>query len=97
MANAAPQLQEAYDLIEAGDLQSARQLLDDIRSSNENNPDFWWIYSHALDRDTLTTERPDVGRLDLQLISMVDTARASLAADGIPAEEKFLIQEEIQR
>lgn len=52
----------------------------------------WWIYSHALDRDTLTTERLDVGRLDLQLIAMVDVARASLAADGIPAEEKFLIQ-----
>ncbi|GAB5491423.1 MAG: hypothetical protein Phog2KO_16380 [Phototrophicaceae bacterium] len=51
MANAAPQLQEAYDLIEAGDLQSARQLLDDIRSSNENNPDFWWIYSHAVENE----------------------------------------------
>lgn len=48
MANAAPQLQEAYDLIESGDLQSARQLLDDIRSDNENNPDFWWIYAHAI-------------------------------------------------
>lgn len=48
MANAAPQLQEAYELIEAGDLDSARQLLEEIRSNNENNPDFWWIYSHAV-------------------------------------------------
>ena len=52
----------------------------------------WFIYSHALDRDTLTTDRVDVGRLDLQLIAMVDAARASLATDGIPADEKFLIQ-----
>ncbi|MEM8857329.1 MAG: hypothetical protein AAGD96_03360 [Chloroflexota bacterium] len=52
----------------------------------------WHIYSHALDRDTLTTARPDVGRLDLQLIAMVDTARARLEKDGIMAEEKFLIQ-----
>ena len=49
MANAAPQLQEAYDLIESGDLQSARQLLDDIRPDNENNPDFWWVYAHAVE------------------------------------------------
>ena len=52
----------------------------------------WHIYSHALDRDTLTTERNDVGRTDLQLIEMVDVARASLEAEGITADEKFLIQ-----
>lgn len=49
MADAAPQLQQAYDLIEAGDLQSARQILDEIRSDNENNPDFWWVYAHAVE------------------------------------------------
>ncbi|MEO1286846.1 MAG: hypothetical protein AAFV93_03695, partial [Chloroflexota bacterium] len=49
MANAAPQLQEAYDLIESGDLQSARQLLEGIRSDYENNPDYWWIYAHAVE------------------------------------------------
>lgn len=52
MANAAPQLQEAYDLIESGDLQSARQLLEDIRSDNENNPDFWWVYAHAVENES---------------------------------------------
>lgn len=51
MANVAPQLQEAYDLIESGDLQSARQLLDDIRPDNENNPDFWWVYAHAVENE----------------------------------------------
>lgn len=51
MADAAPQLQEAYELIEAGDLTSARQLLEEIRSNNENNPDYWWIYSHAVENE----------------------------------------------
>lgn len=51
MADAAPQLQEAYELIEAGDLTSARQLLEEIRSNNVNNPDFWWIYSHAVESE----------------------------------------------
>jgi hypothetical protein len=49
MANAAPVLQQAHDLIEAGDYQAARQILDAVRSSNENNPDFWWVYAHAVD------------------------------------------------
>ena len=52
----------------------------------------WFIYSHALDRDTLTTERQDVGRLDLQLIAMVDAARDSLKGDDMVVDEKFLIQ-----
>ncbi|MEL6306926.1 MAG: hypothetical protein AAFR81_25075 [Chloroflexota bacterium] len=47
MADAAPQLQQAYDLIESGDLDAARQLLEDIRPENENNPDYWWVYTHA--------------------------------------------------
>lgn len=53
MADAAPQLQEAYDLIQSGDLPSARQLLDEIRDQNENNPDYWWLYTHAAEDATL--------------------------------------------
>jgi hypothetical protein len=49
MADAAQQLQEAFELIENGNLQAARELLDDIRPQNEDNPDFWWVYSHALE------------------------------------------------
>ena len=52
MANAAQVLQQAHDLIEAGDYQSARQVLDAVRSSNENNPDFWWVYAHAVEDAT---------------------------------------------
>lgn len=52
----------------------------------------WRIYTHALDRDVLATERRDLARLDLQLLSMVDDARAALAADGILTDDKFLLQ-----
>lgn len=52
----------------------------------------WKVYTHALDRDVLTTSRADLERLDLQLLSMVDRARAVLAERGIRTEEKFLIQ-----
>jgi hypothetical protein len=52
----------------------------------------WQIYTHALDRDTLTTARQDLNRIDLQLLAMIDHARAKLASDGIQTDEKILIQ-----
>jgi pimeloyl-ACP methyl ester carboxylesterase len=50
------------------------------------------IYTHALDRDSLTTSRPDLVRIDLQLLAMVDNARTKLAQEGIKTEERFLLQ-----
>lgn len=52
----------------------------------------WKVYTHALDRDVLTTSRVDLERLDLQLLAMVDRARSTLAERGIRTEAKFLIQ-----
>jgi hypothetical protein len=52
----------------------------------------WQIYTHALDRDTLMTERVDLKRIDLQLIAMIDFARAELAQQGFETDEKVLIQ-----
>jgi len=52
----------------------------------------WTIYTQALDRDSLTVERADLKRIDLQLIAMIDHARSALAADGIQTDEKILIQ-----
>ena len=52
----------------------------------------WRIYTHALDRDVLITERTDLARLDLQLLAMVDHARAVLKAEGLPTNELFLLQ-----
>src|SRR5262249_35538310 len=45
-------LQQAHDLIEAGNYQAARQILETVRPSNENNPDFWWVYAHAVEDST---------------------------------------------
>jgi hypothetical protein len=52
----------------------------------------WHIYTHALDRDSLTTERADLKRIDLQLIAMIDHARAELMKAGIKTDERILIQ-----
>ena len=52
----------------------------------------WKIYTHALDRDSLTTKRSDLARPDLQLLAMVEEARRALSQQGIQAEEKILIQ-----
>jgi hypothetical protein len=58
-----------------------------IRPGND-----WQVYTHALDRDTLTTDRTDLQRIDLQLIAMIDHARAELATMGIQTDEKILMQ-----
>lgn len=52
----------------------------------------WQIYTHALDRDSLTTKREDLKRNDLQLIAMIDHAREVLAGIGIPTDGRILIQ-----
>lgn len=52
----------------------------------------WRIYTHALDRDVLTTPRADLARLDLQLLAMVDDARRRLAARGMETRAQILIQ-----
>jgi hypothetical protein len=52
----------------------------------------WHIYTHALDRDSLTTQLTDLARIDLQLIAMIDHARAELAKDGIRTDGKIFIQ-----
>ena len=49
----------------------------------------WQMYTHALDRDTLTTEIPEIERIDLQLIAMVDDARRRLGEDGCAVDERI--------
>lgn len=50
------------------------------------------IYTHALDRDVLTTNRKDLSRIDLQLLAMIQEARAYLKNEGMQSNEKFLLQ-----
>ena len=52
----------------------------------------WRVYTHALDRDVLTTRKEPLARLDLQLIAMIDHARARLASEGLPVAPRVLLQ-----
>jgi hypothetical protein len=47
------------------------------------------IYTQALDRNTILTKLPGLERLDLQLIAMVEDARAQLSARGITIDSRF--------
>jgi len=49
------------------------------------------IYTHALDRDCLTTGIDGLERLDLQLIAMIDDARSQLSRLGWEVSDKVLI------
>jgi hypothetical protein len=51
----------------------------------------WWVYTHALDRDSLTTPTEGIERIDLQLIEMIGDARERLADLGVEAGPKVLM------
>ncbi len=49
------------------------------------------IYTHALDRDSLTTGDEDIKRLDVQLLEMIKDARKRLQERNVSLEEKVLL------
>ena len=51
----------------------------------------WHIYTHALDRDTLGVNDGPLRRLDLQLLAMIDDARARLNGIGLKTRQKVLL------
>lgn len=51
----------------------------------------WQIYTHALDRDALTTDKKEYARYDLQLVRMIDDARARLKKEGLKFDKRVLI------
>lgn len=51
----------------------------------------WELYTHQLDRDTLLVADGLLARLDLQVVAMIDDARARLAAQGWKLPEKVLL------
>lgn len=51
----------------------------------------WKIYTHALDRDSLLTDKEEYKRIDLQLIRMIDYARKRLASDGLQTDKRVLM------
>jgi dienelactone hydrolase len=51
----------------------------------------WQIYTHALDRDAMTTDRKEFARFDLQLIAMIDDARARLAGEKLNFDKRVFM------
>lgn len=51
----------------------------------------WKLYTHALDRDTLTTEESRLRRIDLQLVAMISDARKRLAKRGLLVRPKVFM------
>lgn len=51
----------------------------------------WQIYTHALDRDSMVTDKREYRRLDLQLVAMIDDARTRLKKDGLNFDKRILI------
>lgn len=49
------------------------------------------VYTHALDKKTIATDIPELKRLDLQLVSMIEDAREKLISRGIKTEDKILL------
>lgn len=55
------------------------------------NKQEWWIYTHALDRDTLLLGAEPRHRLDLQLLNMVEDARRRLKERDVVVRERFVL------
>jgi predicted esterase len=51
----------------------------------------WKIYTHALDRDSLLTDKTEYKRFDLQLAAMIRDARERLAKENIKTDERVLM------
>lgn len=49
------------------------------------------IYTHALDRDVMVEKSPELKRLDLQLLEMINDARNILASMNIPVAPKVFM------
>jgi dienelactone hydrolase len=51
----------------------------------------WKIYTHALDRDAMTTGKKEFARFDLQLIAMIDDARSRLTKEKLKFDKRVLM------
>lgn len=68
-----PALRQAFDAIEAGDLEAARAILQPILAAEPDNPDAWWIYSHAVtDPQEALNALEQVARIDPQYPGAAD-------------------------
>jgi len=51
----------------------------------------WLIYTHALDRDSMLTDKAEYRRFDLQLLAMIDNARERLSKENLKFDKRVLI------
>ncbi|HEY5884865.1 MAG TPA: hypothetical protein VIT88_09280 [Pyrinomonadaceae bacterium] len=51
----------------------------------------WRIYTHALDRDSMLTDKKELSRFDLQLLAMIDDARSRFAKEKVKFDERVLM------
>ena len=51
----------------------------------------WQIYTHALDRDSMLTDKKEYKRFDLQLVAMIDNAREKLKAEKLKTSKRVLM------
>lgn len=51
----------------------------------------WKYYTHALDRDSMIGDKAEYKRFDLQMIAMIDDARAQLRQKKIATEKRVLM------
>lgn len=73
MSDTAATLNEAYQLIENGQLARARTLLMPLLTANSNDPDVWWLYTHA-------SEDPVEGRRALEKVLELSPAYPGASA-----------------
>lgn len=97
--NVPDSLQQAYDLIEAGNLEQARSILKPILESDKGNPDVWWLYAHAVsDADSARLALNNVIRLDkeypgaFELLERLEqlSPRSGKLADVLVKEPSFV-------
>lgn len=73
-------LARAYDLVEAGELDEARALLESVLDADSENADAWWIYAHAV-------TDPEAGRKALENVLSIDPNYPGAAELLAQAEE----------
>lgn len=84
-------LEQAYQLIEAGQLGEARGVLEGVLAKNQNSADAWWLYAHAVeDPQQAVKALENVKRLDPtnnDVNALLQTARQQAGVEASPDED----------
>ena len=74
-------LSRAHELVESGQLDEARAIVEPILAADQNNADAWWIYAHAVtDSDQGRNALENVLRIDPNFVPAMNDAAHALAA-----------------